>query len=74
MKEIRTLDFLKKPGISETLDWASALIAMERKNLDEDVVRETLGCIFKYQDDIKRFSEEIWSDQAKRSEFLEGTD
>jgi MoxR-like ATPase len=74
MKKIRTLDFLKKPGISETLDWASALLAMERKNLDEDVVRETLGCILKYQDDIKRFSEEIWSDREKRSQFLEGAD
>jgi len=29
---------------------------MERKNLDEDVVRETMGCILKYQDDINRFS------------------
>jgi hypothetical protein len=47
---------------------------MERKNLDEDVVRGTLGCILKYQDDIKRFSEEIWSDQAKRSGYLEGPD
>jgi MoxR-like ATPase len=74
MKKIRTLDFLKKPGISETLDWASALIAMERKKLDENVVRETVGCILKYQDDIKRFSEEIWSDQSKRSEYLEGAD
>jgi MoxR-like ATPase len=74
MKKIRTLDFLKKPGISETLDWASALIAMERKNLDEDVVRETVGCILKYQDDIRRFTEEIWSDQSKRSEYLEAAD
>jgi len=46
----------------------------ERKNLDEDVVKETLCCILKYQDDIKRFNEEIWSDQAKRSEYLEGHD
>jgi hypothetical protein len=74
MKKIRTLDFLKKPGISETLDWASALIAMERRNLDEDVVRETVGCILKYQDDIRRFSEEIWADREKRSQFLEGAD
>jgi MoxR-like ATPase len=70
MEKIRTLDFLKKPGISETLDWASALIAMERKNLDEDVVRETMGCILKYQDDINRFSGEIWSDREKRYQFL----
>ncbi|MBN2033393.1 MAG: MoxR family ATPase, partial [Deltaproteobacteria bacterium] len=70
MRKIRNLDFLKKPGISETLDWAGALITMERKNLDEEVVLETLGCIFKYQDDIKRFSEEVWSDAQRRQEYL----
>ncbi len=71
MRKIRSVDFLKKPGISETLDWAHALIAMEKKHLDEEVVRETLGCILKYQDDIRRFSEEIWSDGGKRAEYLE---
>jgi len=70
MRKIRTLDFLKKPGISETLDWASALIALERDRLDEEVVMETLGCILKYQDDIKRFAEEVWSHGEKRQEYL----
>lgn len=70
MKKIRDLDLFKKPGISETLDWAGALIAMERKRLDEEVVMETLGCILKYQDDIKRFSEEVWSDPHRRQEYL----
>jgi MoxR-like ATPase len=46
----------------------------KRENLDEDVVRETLGCILKYQDDIKRFNEEIWSDRGKSPQFLEGRD
>ena len=72
MRKIRELDLFKKPGISETLDWAGALIAMERKRLDEAVVMETLGCILKYQDDIKRFSEEVWSDPQKREEYLSG--
>jgi MoxR-like ATPase len=44
MRRIRGVDFLKKPGISETLDWACALITMEKKGLDEQVVKETLGC------------------------------
>ena len=70
MSRIRGVDFLKKPGISETLDWAYALITMERKGLDEQVVKETLGCILKYQDDIRRFTEEIWSDREKRAEYL----
>jgi MoxR-like ATPase len=70
MRKIRDLDFLKKPGISETLDWAGALIAMERKHLDEEIVMQTLGCILKYQDDIKRFSEEVWSDLQMRQGYL----
>lgn len=73
MQRIRSVDFLKKPGIAETLDWANALIVMEREALDEDVVRETLGCILKYQDDIKRFQEDIWTDREKREEYLDHT-
>ena len=70
MQHIRNLDFFKKPGVSETLDWAMALINMQRKYLDEEVVMETLGCILKYQDDIKRFNAEIWADQEIRAEYL----
>ena len=70
MQKIREVDFLKKPGISETLDWARALITMERHLLDESVVLETLGCILKYQDDIKRFEEEIWGVPEKQAEYL----
>ncbi len=70
MQKIRTIDFLKKPGISETLDWAMALMSMQKENLDEEVVRETLGCILKYQDDIRRFTREIWADREKRAEYL----
>jgi hypothetical protein len=43
---------------------------MERKHLDEDVVKETLGCILKYQDDIRRFNEDIWADPDKRMGYL----
>jgi len=70
MQKIREVDFLKKPGISETLDWARALMAMQREYLDEEVVLETLGCILKYQDDIQRFKDEIWSDPETQAEYL----
>ena len=70
MQRIRTANLLKKPGISETLDWAQALMAMHRQHLDEGVVVETLGCILKYQEDIKTFKEEVWSDDEQRGEYL----
>lgn len=47
-------DYYKKPGVSETLDWGLALIALGKAQLDTEVVAETLGCLFKYQDDIER--------------------
>jgi MoxR-like ATPase len=73
MQRLRTLDFLKRPGVSETLDWARALMAMHRDHLDEGVVLETLGCILKYQEDIKRFRDEIWGNDVERSAYLHGS-
>lgn len=70
MQKIRTMDLLKKPGISETLDWTQALMTMHRDHLAEDIVLETLGCILKYHEDIKKFKEEIWADHDQRIAFL----
>lgn len=49
-------DYYKKPGIAETLDWGLAILALGKSQLDADVIAETLGCVFKYQDDIQRAS------------------
>jgi len=70
MQKIREVDFLKKPGISETLDWARALMTIHARHLDDEVVMETVGCILKYQDDIIRFKDEVWADQEKREAYL----
>ncbi len=70
MQRMRALDFFKRPGISETLDWARALMALHKDHLDEEVVQETLGCILKYQEDIKRFQEEVWLNPEERLAYL----
>ena len=70
MQKIRVVDFVKKPGISETLDWIQSIIAMHRQYLDEEVVIETLGCILKYQEDIKKFKEEIWANKDERATYI----
>ncbi|MCY4401025.1 MAG: MoxR family ATPase [Candidatus Poribacteria bacterium] len=54
MKFWREGDFYKKPGIAETLDWGLAILALGKTQLDADLVTETLGCVFKFQDDIQR--------------------
>jgi MoxR-like ATPase len=53
VQELRTADLYKAAGISETLDWAAALVALDRHVLDADVIDETLGILLKNQEDIQ---------------------
>jgi MoxR-like ATPase len=55
MEIVRREDFYKRPGIAESIDWGMALMALHRDELEPEVVEETLGCIFKYQDDVRAF-------------------
>ena len=54
VQELRKLDLYKLPGVAETLDWASALVALDTHALSADAVEDTLGAILKYQDDINQ--------------------
>ena len=54
VQELRRAELYKRPGVAETLDWAAALLALDRRTLDATVVDETLGVILKYQDDLQR--------------------
>jgi MoxR-like ATPase len=54
IQELRGRDLYKMPGVAETLDWASALAALDQTALDEQTVNETLGVILKYQDDVEQ--------------------
>jgi MoxR-like ATPase len=48
---LRTLELRKAPAISETLDWARALVLLGRRSLGEELVRDTLGVLLKHQHD-----------------------
>ena len=52
VQDLRTADLYKAAGISETLDWAAALVALDRDVLDREVIDETLGILLKNQEDI----------------------
>jgi len=68
MKRVREEDLVKRPGVAETLDWAAALLALERTALDEKTVTETLGCILKYREDMLYF-QDLWSRQDFKDSF-----
>ena len=50
--KIRELDLKKKPCVSETLDWAQSLLALQIENLSPEVVKDTLNVILKYRADV----------------------
>lgn len=59
MEALRQVRLTKVPGVAETLDWAQALVALHADHLDETLVNETLGCVLKDAEDIKRFRAEV---------------
>ena len=67
---LRAEPFFKVPGIAETIDWSSALVALGRTTLDERTVAETIGCVLKYQEDVKRARETNPSARIEQSRRL----
>ncbi|HIF98820.1 MAG TPA: MoxR family ATPase [Myxococcales bacterium] len=59
MQKIRTLDLKKTPSISETLDWARALMALNADSIDEEIVNDTLNVILKYEGDVAKAQSEL---------------
>ena len=54
VQRLRTVDLFKPPGVAETLDWAQALVALNRSTLDAQALNTTLGVLLKYQDDVAK--------------------
>jgi len=53
VQQLREADLYKQAGISETLDWVAALVALDRAELDPETVEETLGILVKNQEDLQ---------------------
>jgi MoxR-like ATPase len=54
VQELRKQELYKVPGVAETIDWAAALTALDRTDLEAQTVDDTLGVILKYQDDVQK--------------------
>jgi MoxR-like ATPase len=54
VQQLRAADLFKLPGVAETIDWARALLALDRVSLDAATANATLGVLLKYQDDIEK--------------------
>ena len=52
VQSLRREELYKVPGVSETLDWVAALVALDRHTLDPEAVADTLGVVLKSKDDL----------------------
>jgi MoxR-like ATPase len=59
IQAIRRLNLVKVPGVAETLDWATALAALNTTQLDREVIAETTGCFLKDETDLRKFEAEL---------------
>ncbi len=72
MHRIRKLDLKKTPSISETLDWARALLVLNAGELDEALVKDTLSIILKYEGDIRKAESELGRLIVRKAEEQRG--
>jgi MoxR-like ATPase len=70
MQRVREMNFYKRPGVAETLDWVAALVALNRRNLDDKSVVETMGCVFKYREDLHHLREQVDGKQLNLETLL----
>ena len=59
VQQLRNGKLAKVPGVSETLDWAAALVALHAPHLSREIVEETLGCFLKDEGDLRRVRAEL---------------
>ncbi|MDP3175487.1 MAG: MoxR family ATPase [Phenylobacterium sp.] len=59
VQALRTIDLRKSPSISETVDWARALILLHADSLNADLVHETLNVLLKFEQDIAAVEPQI---------------
>jgi MoxR-like ATPase len=63
VQRLRGMDLKKHPSVSETIDWAKALMAMNVKNLDRQTLETTLNVLLKYETDLQKAKRAIARDE-----------
>jgi MoxR-like ATPase len=59
VEAMREMDLDKRPGVAETLDWATALLELHQDHLSAEIAQATLGCLVKTKRDTERVQNEL---------------
>ncbi len=66
VQHLRQLDLRKAPSISETLDWAQALVALNAHHLDQDTLEQTLSVLLKHESDLAKIKRHLYKPSTQR--------
>lgn len=69
VQNLRKLDLRKSPSISETLDWARALVSLNAHNLDNETLETTMSVLLKHESDLQRVKR--WLHQPPKPSYGE---
>lgn len=59
VQRLRSMELRKSPSISETLDWAKALVSLNAQSLDQQTLETTLSVLLKHESDLQRVKQEL---------------
>ena len=66
VQRLRRLDLKKSPSVSETLDWAKALVLLNAKSLDKETLEDTLTILLKHEADVQRARATLHRDEGRK--------
>jgi len=69
VRSIRQLELKKAPSVSETIDWARTLVLLGIQNVTDEVAKDTINILLKYQSDIAKAAKELASNQSGAKAF-----
>jgi MoxR-like ATPase len=72
VRSIRQLELKKAPSVSETIDWARTLVLLGIQNVTDEVAKDTVNILLKYQSDIAKAAKELSSQQSGFKQFAPG--
>lgn len=65
VQSLRGMDLRKSPSISETIDWAKALVTLNAEGLDKKTLETTLSVLLKHESDLQRAKRQLFNNNSK---------
>ena len=65
VQKLRGMELRKSPSISETLDWAKALVTLNAENLDKTTLDSTLSVLLKHEADLQQARRQLFNPQQR---------